>query len=150
MQKLISYLSVYLMASVKFALAPPTGYGLGLSPIEIIICTIAGMMTTATIVPILGQKLISYLRNRRLKKGKPVKVFTPRKRMIVKIWQKFSIWGIALLTPILFSPVVGCIIAVSFGVKRNKILLTMFVSAVFWALVMTFGVNLFGDIFLKK
>ena len=137
------------MASVKFALAPPTGYGLGLSPIEIIICTIAGMMT-ATIVPVLGQKLIVYLRNRRLKKGKTVKVFTPRKRMIVKIWQKFSIWGIALLTPILFSPIVGCILAVSFGVKRNKILLTMFVSAVFWALVMTFGVNFFGDVFLKK
>jgi len=150
MQKLLSYLSVYFLGCVKFALAPPTGYGLGLSPLEIILCTVAGMMTTAAIVPFLGQRLMVYFRERRLKKGKEVKVFTPRKRMIVKIWQKFSIWGIALLTPILFSPIVGCILAVSFGVRRDKILLTMFLSAVFWALVMTFGVSLFGDIFFKK
>jgi hypothetical protein len=150
MEKLLSYLSVYLLASVKFALAPPTGYGLGLKPWEIIVCTVLGMMTTAVIVPFLGQRLIVYLRNRKIKKGKTIKVFSPRKRLIVKIWQKFSIWGIALLTPILFSPIVGCIIAVSFGVKRSKILLTMFVSAIFWAFAMTYGMNLLGDSFLKS
>lgn len=139
MQKLASYLTVYLLGSTKFALAPPTGIGLGLSEWETMLCTIAGMATTAFLVPLLGERLFAYLRKKSLKKGKKVKVFSPRKRLIVKIWQKFSIWGIAFLTPILFSPIVGCAIAVSFGVQRQKILLTMLLSAIFWASLMTFG-----------
>lgn len=139
MQKLASYLTVYLLGSAKFVLAPPTGIGLGLSEWETMLCTIAGMCTTAFLVPLLGEKVFTYLRKKRLEKGKKVKIFSPRKRLIVKIWQKFSIWGIAFLTPILFSPIVGCAIAVSFGVQKQKILLTMLLSAVFWASLMTFG-----------
>lgn len=139
MQKLASYLTVYLLGSAKFALAPPTGIGLGLSEWETILCTIAGMCSTALWVPFLGEKFLAYLRKKRLEKGKKIQVFTPRKRLIVKIYQKFSIWGIALLTPVLFSPIVGCAIAVSLGVQKQKILLTMFLSAIFWACLMTFG-----------
>jgi hypothetical protein len=139
MQKLSSYFTVYLFASVKFALAPPTGIALGLTQLETILCTVAGMSTTAFLIPLLGEKFFAYLRKRRLQKGKKIKIFSPRKRMIVKIWQKFSIWGIAFLTPILFSPIVGCAIAVSFGVPRPKILLTMGLSALFWAFLMTLG-----------
>lgn len=139
MQKLASYLTVYLLGSAKFALAPPTGIALGLSEWETILCTIAGMSTTAFLVPLLGEKLFAYLRKKRLEKGKKVKIFTPRKRLIVKIWQRFSIWGIAFLTPVLFSPIVGCAIAVSFGVQRQKILLAMLLSAFLWASLMTFG-----------
>lgn len=146
MQKLASYLTVYLLGSAKFALAPPTGVGLGLSEWETILCTILGMATTAFLVPLLGERTFAYLRKKRLDKGKKVKVFTPRKRLIVKIWQKFSIWGIAFLTPILFSPIVGCTIAVSFGVQRQKILLTMLLSATFWACVLTFGVGYFKNL----
>lgn len=144
MHKLSSYLTVYLFASVKFALAPPTGVALGLSKLETILCTVAGMSTTAFIVPFLGEKIFMYLRRRRLRKGEQVRIFTPRKRFIVRVWQKFSIWGIAFLTPVLFSPVVGCTIAVSFGVPREKILLTMGLSALFWALLMTFGIEWLG------
>jgi len=139
MQKLVSYLTVCLLGGTKFALAPPTGIGLGLSEWETILCTIAGMSITAFLVPLIGEKIFAYFRKKRLEKGKKTKVFTPRKRLIVKIWQKFSIWGIAFLTPVLFSPIVGCAIAVSFGVQRQKILLTMLVSAVFWATTMTLG-----------
>ncbi|MDW8296517.1 MAG: hypothetical protein RMJ97_06485 [Raineya sp.] len=134
-----SYLTVYFFGSVKFALAPPTGVALGLSEIEIILCTVAGMSTTAFVIPLLGEKFLAYLRKKRLAKGKPIKIFTPRKRLMVRIWQRFSIWGIAFLTPVLFSPIVGTAIAVSFGVPRIKILLAMALSAFFWALVMTLG-----------
>ena len=145
MQKLASYLTVYLLGSAKFALAPPTGIGLGLSEWETILCTILGMTTTALLVPLLGERVFAYLRKKRLEKGKKIKVFSSRKRMIVKIWQKFSIWGIAFLTPILFSPIVGCAIAVSFGVQRQKILLAMLLSATFWACVLTFGAEYFKN-----
>ncbi|GAB4135937.1 MAG: hypothetical protein OHK0045_00020 [Raineya sp.] len=147
MQKLVSYLTVYLLGCAKFALAPPTGIGLGLSEEETIICTVLGMATTAFLVPLLGEKIFAYLRKKRLEKGKKVRVFSPRKRLIVKTWQKFSIWGIAFLTPVLFSPIVGCTIAVSFGVERQKILLTMLLSASFWASVLTFGAEYIKQLF---
>ncbi|MFN3316781.1 MAG: hypothetical protein ACK40K_08215, partial [Raineya sp.] len=70
-------MTVYLLGSAKFALAPPTGVGLGLSEWETILCTILGMTTTAFFVPLLGEKVFAYFRKKRLEKGKKVKVFTP-------------------------------------------------------------------------
>ncbi|MDX1904367.1 MAG: small multi-drug export protein [Thermonemataceae bacterium] len=147
MQKISAYFSVYMLATFKFALAPPTGYLLGLSPLEIMVTSTAGMATTAFLVPLLGEKIFAYLRKKRLEKGKTVKIFSSRKRLIIRIWQKFGIIGLSLLTPILFSPIVGCALAVSFGVKKAKIILFMSLSAIFWSALMSFGAKSIQNIF---
>jgi hypothetical protein len=57
--------------------------------------------------------------------------------MAVRIWKRFGMAGIALLTPLLLTPIGGTVLAVSFRVSRGQLLLYMLISAVFWAVVQT-------------
>ena len=65
------------------------------------------------------------------------RIFTKTSRLAVKTWKRFGIWGIAILTPIILSPVGGSLIAVSFRVKTSKIVsymaLAHFVAAILFS-----------------
>ncbi len=131
----MDYLLVYLLSSVKFFAGPVTGRLVGLHWIETIFCTILGMMTTVVILSFFGKKVKNYFNQ----KSKNRKIFTPKKRKIVRIWKKYGMWGISFLTPLLFTPIGGTLIAVSFGEKTKNIIYKMFIFCVFWALIFTFS-----------
>ncbi len=65
------------------------------------------------------------------------KIFTPRSRRFVRIWQNYGLVGLAALTPILFSIPVGTFIMTRLESNRKKILLYMFISIVCWSLLLT-------------
>jgi hypothetical protein len=65
------------------------------------------------------------------------KLFTKRNRNIVKVWKKYGLYGIAFLTPVILSIPIGTIIANSLVSNRKKVILYMFVSLVFWSILMT-------------
>jgi len=64
------------------------------------------------------------------------RVFTKRNRRVVRIWKKYGLTGIAIITPILLSIPIGTIIANSLEARRSKILLYMFFSILFWSVAM--------------
>ena len=66
------------------------------------------------------------------------KRFSKTIRLIVKAWQRFGILGIAVLTPLLLSPIGGAIIAVSFRVKTRRIIINMLISHLIWAFLFSF------------
>jgi len=73
-----------------------------------------------------------------LKKSVPKKrVFTPRSRRIVKIWQTTGLLGLAALTPILFSIPLGTFIMSRFESNNKRIILFMFISIICWSLILT-------------
>lgn len=123
------YLIIFAGSMLKFIVGPVTGATTGLSVFETALFTTAGMMTTVLVLTYLGKDL-----RRRLfdKLGGRRKLFTPRNRKIVRIWGKYGAFGVAFLTPLLFSPPIGTIILVSFGTKKAKILISMLVSGLFW------------------
>ncbi|HKR07062.1 MAG TPA: hypothetical protein VJY62_20660 [Bacteroidia bacterium] len=65
------------------------------------------------------------------------KIFTSRNRRVVKVWKKYGLMGIAFITPVLISIPVGTIIANNMVQNRKKIFLYMFISVLFWSLLMT-------------
>jgi hypothetical protein len=65
------------------------------------------------------------------------KIFTPRSRRFVRIWQRYGLVGLAALTPILFSIPVGTFVMSRMESNRKKILLYMFISIVCWSLLLT-------------
>ncbi|MFC0185524.1 hypothetical protein ACFFJX_25005 [Pseudarcicella hirudinis] len=91
------YFAVMVATALKFIGGPLTGVSLGISLIETIISTIAGMMVTVTIVAFLGKKVREIINKYR--KVKP-KLFNKRSRRAVKIWDRFGLIGIACLTPL--------------------------------------------------
>ena len=58
-----------------------------------------------------------------------------RARRIKRLWSKFGIIGIALITPPIISPPVGAMIAVFFGERLRRIYLFMFLSVLLWAAI---------------
>jgi hypothetical protein len=62
------------------------------------------------------------------------KKMTKISRLAVKTWRKFGLSGIALLTPLILSPLGGTLIAVSFKVNTKKIIVYMAVAHLVMAL----------------
>ncbi|MDL5045999.1 hypothetical protein QQ054_08125 [Oscillatoria amoena NRMC-F 0135] len=66
------------------------------------------------------------------------------------MWRKYGLAGVALLTPLIFTPIGGTILAVAFGSPKDKILIYMFISAVFWAVMFSTLIYLFGNTVLPE
>lgn len=82
-------------------------------------------------------------------KNEEKKIFTKRNRKLVKIWQKYGLAGIAIITPILLSIPLGTLVANSLVDKKRKIFLYMFISITFWSIVMVSFFELY-DVFTLK
>ncbi|TGE14859.1 hypothetical protein E5J99_14445 [Hymenobacter elongatus] len=120
---------------VKFFAGPLAGISLGLPFVQTLGLTVAGMMTSVALVSSVGRMWALHMRQRRETKGKPL--FSKRSRRIVGIFRRFGMPGIAFLTPILFSPIGGTVIATQLHVPRLRILLHMLWSALFWGFTLT-------------
>ncbi len=70
-------------------------------------------------------------------------IFTPRNRKIVRIWRKYGLFGIALITPVILSIPIGTIIANTLVSDRKKVIIYMFFSVLFWSITMTSLFELF-------
>jgi uncharacterized membrane protein len=138
------YISVVLASMVKFVAGPVTGVALGLEWWETTICTVVGMMLSVVIFLFLGtaiQHLIS-----RYRKQKPP-LFSKRTRLAVRVWKKSGMTGIAFLTPLLFTPIGGTLIAVSFKVPRLTVLAQMLLWGVILGVIITLVVYEFRSFF---
>lgn len=138
------YISVVLASMVKFVAGPVTGVALGLKWWETTLCTVAGMMLSVVVFLFLGtaiQHLIS-----RYRKQKPP-LFSKRTRLAVRVWKKSGMAGIAFLTPLLFTPIGGTLIAVSFKVPRLTIIAQMLLWGVILGVIITLVVYEFRSFF---
>jgi len=131
----LKYISVFLLGMVKFVAAPVAGIAAGLPFGLIWGLTVAGMMTSVVLISGIGKRWALHLRARRTAKGRPL--FSRRSRRVVRIFSRFGMPGIAFLTPILFSPIGGTVIATQLHVPRWRILFHMLWSAVFWGAAFT-------------
>jgi hypothetical protein len=67
----------------------------------------------------------------------PRKIFSRRSRRVVRIWKKYGLFGLAALTPVIFSIPIGTFFMSKYEKNRNKIFLYMFVSITAWSLIIT-------------
>ena len=77
------------------------------------------------------------------------RLFTRRNRHIVRVWRKYGLFGVALLTPIILSIPIGTLVANSLVQNRKKIMLYMFVSILFWSLFMTGAFEFFHAVNIR-
>ncbi len=129
---LLTFIGIYLLCLFKFIAGPTLGAAAGYSLLEIEVVTVSGMMTSVIAFSFLGEWI---KHTWVIKIRKNPKRFTSRTRQIIKVWQKFGVWGIAALTPVIFTPIGGTIIMASFGIPKRRILSSMFISAIIWAFV---------------
>ena len=141
-ETILKIISVYFSSMLKFILGPLGGYATGLNLITTILTTIAGMMTIVFLFTYFGnwlQKnvLSKFFRN----KNK----FSVSNKKFVMIWKKYGLVGVAVLTPIILTPIGGTILAVSSGSPREKIILYMLISAIIWSIALSGAIYFFGE-----
>jgi sterol desaturase/sphingolipid hydroxylase (fatty acid hydroxylase superfamily) len=126
------YFATITASMLKFLGGPLVGLGLKLHWVETAICTTIGMMLTVSLIMFSGELI-----KRIFKSNKPRKRFTKTNRLAVKIRRRFGLIGVAALTPLLFTPAGGTILAVAFRYSKSQILINMLISAALWAIVQT-------------
>lgn len=141
-EELLKALPVYFSCLIKFVIGPIAGYGLGLHIITTILATISGMMTSVIAFTYFGDWLRTKIFKRWIASRKR---FTTGSRRAVRIWQRFGLIGVAILTPLLLTPIGGTVLAVSFGAPKEKIILYMLVSASVFAVLFSVAVYGFGE-----
>lgn len=141
-EEILRALPVYFSSMFKFFLGPLGGYTIKLNILTTILTTVAGMMTVVLAFAFFGDWLRINFIQRVFKRRRR---FSASSRRFVTIWRKYGLVGVAALTPLVLTPVIGALLAVSFGSPRDKLIIYMFVSASVWSVVLTLAVYLFGD-----
>jgi hypothetical protein len=66
------------------------------------------------------------------------------------VWRKYGLAGVAALTPLIFTPIGGALLSVSFGAPKDRLIVYMFVSASVWAVLLSLIVYTLGAGILKE
>ncbi|MBO6760575.1 MAG: hypothetical protein JJ909_06350, partial [Roseivirga sp.] len=128
--ELLKYLGLYLLACLKSIFPPLLGPAAGLSPLEIILITLAGLMTSVLVFNFLGERIKKQVIPIFVKNPKK---FSPKSRRMVRIWKKYGVIGVCFLTPLILSPPGGALLVASVGAPRKQVFLYMFLFGIFWS-----------------
>lgn len=130
------YLSVIFASMIKFFGGPLTGLALKITWIETAICSVIGMMITVALITFFGDYIQRFF-TKVFQKGEPKKKkkFTRSNKLAVRVRRRFGLLGISFLTPILFSPIGGAILALAFRYHKRDIIVNMLVSACVWGVI---------------
>lgn len=144
---LLKYLGIYVLSMFKFIAGPTIGISSGLNFFVTIGLTVAGMMTIVYLVTYFGDQ-VKRLTRRFIKPRKNQKTFTKSKRRFVTLWKKYGVYGISFLSPLFITPIGGAILLNTLGAKKEKIIPSMWISAIFWGVVHTLLVKYARDLIL--
>jgi membrane protein DedA with SNARE-associated domain len=141
MEEVLRAIPVFLASMVKFIFGPLSGYAAKLHLITTILATVGGMMTVVLAFTYFG----SWLRGTLLKRFfVNKKIFSARSRKFVSLWKKYGLVGVAILTPLILTPIGGTLLAVSSGSPKEKIIIYMLISACFWGISLSVATYFFG------
>ncbi|MDH5366308.1 MAG: hypothetical protein OEW67_04930 [Cyclobacteriaceae bacterium] len=138
----LKVLPIIFLTMLKFAAGPIGCYAVGFPIWVSIIISIVGMMISVFLFTYLGD----FIRDRIFGSYfKQTKTFSKRKRLMIKVWRKYGVYGVAFLTPVLFTPIPGTLVLVSFKTPNKIIFSSMLISAVFWSFIFTYIVYEIGE-----
>ena len=144
-QEILRAIPVYFSCMLKFIFGPLGGYAAGLNLVTTILTTVGGMMTVVFLFTFFGEWMgEKVFKGKLFKRFKPKKVTKERAQKLEKIWRRYGLVGVALLTPIILTPLGGTLLAVSSGSPKDKIIFYMFVSASFWSVAFSMAIYFFG------
>ena len=140
MESWLEIITVFLLGTVKFVFgAVPLALSFGFSFFEAVVVTTLGGFTGVLAFVALSDIILRKLKERRLKKKHDQdptpkkKMFSKKNRLIVHVKHRFGLLGIAVLTPLLFSIPVGCFLAIRYFKDKQRIIIYMFASILFWS-----------------
>ncbi|MTI32013.1 hypothetical protein, partial [Xanthovirga aplysinae] len=104
MAEIGKYISIFFLSMLKFIFGPTMGTAAGMGLVETVLLTLGGMMASVLVIAYFGTTLRNKVFSRFTMNKK---LFTKRNRNLVKTWNKYGLFGVAFLTPVIFTPIGG-------------------------------------------
>lgn len=110
----------------------PLGLVFGINPIITGAAAALGAISAAIIVSLLGDSIRDkfikwrYGENNDLKSGN-----------FYKIWNKYGIIGLGLISPLLFGAPIGAALGIALGAEKRPLLIWMSTGIVIWSIILT-------------
>ena len=145
-EELLKAIPAFFFSMLKFILGPTLGYAAGLHILTTTLVSIAGMMTSVTIFTYFGEWIRAMILNRFYKNRRK---FTKQSRRIAS-WRKYGLTGIAILTPLILSPVLGTLLAVGATRSKTRIMVAMLVSASIWSVLLSSVIYFLGRDYIPE
>lgn len=124
------FIAVTGIGIIELWAAIPAGIAMKLNPLLTGSASALGAIIGAVIVIFLGDKLRHWLLRNKEKEGK-------RKGRIYRIWEKYGVIGLGLLSPLLTGAPLGAAIGVSLGASPRRLILWMIIGIIIWTVVLT-------------
>lgn len=119
--------------------AIPAGLAMGLHPVLTGLASAVGAVVGAAVIILPGARLREWLLR---KKADPEK----QKGKLYRIWDKYGIVGLGLLSPLLTGAPLGAAIGISLGASPGRLLFWMGIGIAAWTVLLTalgaFGISL--------
>ncbi|MEZ4685189.1 MAG: hypothetical protein R3B47_03735 [Bacteroidia bacterium] len=129
--KLGKYALIFITSVFKYLLGVAMTFPAKFSFLELLLTAGLGGCVGIMLFTFFGSKIIRLIElHLRRNKTLPFKV----RRRIVKVWRRFGIVGVAVLTPFL-SPPIAVAIALSFHTKPRKTVIWLCGSVIAWSLL---------------
>jgi uncharacterized membrane protein len=138
-EEILKAFSVYLSTMIKFIFGPIGGKAAGLHLITTMVVTASGMMTVVVAFTYFGEFIREKIINR-FRKKKSIESSEELDKKNTGFFKKYGLVGIAILTPVILTPIGGTLLAVSVSPNREKIIFYMFISACVWSVILTLAV----------
>lgn len=128
----LKVLIAFLWAGVKYLISVALCFGMFSNPFVGFLVSTAGALFGVIVFTYGGFWIEEKIKHRFFEKGKH---FNKRTRMLVRLKHSGGLPLVAFLTPIIISVPIGCILATTFVHSREKIVLYMSMSFVFWGII---------------
>jgi hypothetical protein len=152
----IKIVSLIVISSIKFIFAFPVAYEYKLNAWETIAATTAGGVGGIYFFAYISDyliilwhrfRLMFFRRKTRVKAipkiikyktaQKKDRVFTNKNKRYVRLKQRYGLFGIAFLTPILLSIPIGTFVAIRFYRRKKSTLFALILAVIFWSVVLS-------------
>ncbi|MGZ7160693.1 MAG: small multi-drug export protein, partial [Methanobacterium sp.] len=131
MDPIYQIILVFVASFIELWAGIPLGLALQLNPFLTGTVAALGAITAAFIVSFLGEgvreKFIKWrYKDKDLKKG-----------TFYKVWNKYGIIGLGLLSPLLFGAPLGAALGIVLGAERKALFMWMSIGIVLWSIFLT-------------
>lgn len=123
-----------LMSIVKFVVTPSLALAFGMEPVRVFwVCALGAVLGVLVLYP-LSRKLFVWQAERRKRKGKPV--FTPGRRRVVRVKQRWGLLGIVAFSGIISVPI-AVLLAAKYFARSPWVIPALMFSFVLWSALLT-------------
>jgi hypothetical protein len=140
---IIQVLIVFGLSIAELWVGIPAGFALNLNPLLIFTLSSVGSILSVLFVVLAGEKIRELIIRWRYKGKEPKKGFFSR------IWEKYGVIGLGLLSPLLFGAPLGAAVGIALGGGKRWLLLWMSIGIIVWAIGLTVA-GVFGLSSIKR